>query len=110
MAALKRARSLVVQRAGWKKFVVYFLATKLLKEPGSSPKRQSSPLLSLSRKQNCLVPNSVLAAPPTGFALGALGRRSLRVTNQQLAAGQFEAHAEFVVAQKAVGWVLGEDF
>jgi len=46
-----RGRVLVVQRTGWGKSLVYFLATKLLREQGSGPTILVSPLLSLMRNQ-----------------------------------------------------------
>ncbi|NUN13830.1 MAG: RecQ family ATP-dependent DNA helicase [Myxococcales bacterium] len=48
---LNRNRVLVVQRTGWGKSIVYFLATKLLREQGSGPTLLISPLLSLMRNQ-----------------------------------------------------------
>lgn len=47
----ERARVLVVQRTGWGKSVVYFLATQLLRGQGSGPTILISPLLSLMRDQ-----------------------------------------------------------
>lgn len=44
-------RVLVVQRTGWGKSMVYFLATKLLREEGAGPTLLISPLLSLMRNQ-----------------------------------------------------------
>jgi ATP-dependent DNA helicase RecQ len=46
-----RSRLLVVQRTGWGKSIVYFLATKLLREKGSGIALLISPLLSLMRNQ-----------------------------------------------------------
>ena len=46
-----RARVLVVQRTGWGKSVVYFLATALLRERGTGPTILISPLLALMRDQ-----------------------------------------------------------
>ena len=46
-----RARLLVVQRTGWGKSLVYFLATKLLRAQGAGPTILVSPLLSLMRNQ-----------------------------------------------------------
>jgi ATP-dependent DNA helicase RecQ len=46
-----RQRLLVVQRTGWGKSVVYFLATKILREAGAGPTLLISPLLSLMRNQ-----------------------------------------------------------
>ena len=48
---LNRNCVLVVQRTGWGKSMVYFLATKLLREQGSGPTLLISPLLSLMRNQ-----------------------------------------------------------
>jgi len=49
--AINKQRALVVQRTGWGKSLVYFLATKLLREQGSGPTVLISPLLSLMRNQ-----------------------------------------------------------
>jgi len=47
----QRRRALVVQRTGWGKSAVYFLATALLREQGSGPTVIISPLLALMRNQ-----------------------------------------------------------
>ena len=44
-------RLLVVQRTGWGKSFVYFIATKLLRESGAGPALLISPLLALMRNQ-----------------------------------------------------------
>jgi ATP-dependent DNA helicase RecQ len=49
--AQQRSRVLVVQRTGWGKSLVYFIATKLLREQGAGPTALISPLLSLMRNQ-----------------------------------------------------------
>ena len=49
--AMQKRRALVVQRTGWGKSLVYFLATKLLREQGAGPTLLISPLLSLMRNQ-----------------------------------------------------------
>ncbi|PRX47257.1 ATP-dependent DNA helicase RecQ [Prauserella shujinwangii] len=46
-----RRRALVVQRTGWGKSAVYFLATALLREHGAGPTVIVSPLLALMRNQ-----------------------------------------------------------
>lgn len=46
-----RGRLLVVQKTGWGKSFVYFIATKLLREAGEGPALLISPLLSLMRNQ-----------------------------------------------------------
>jgi ATP-dependent DNA helicase RecQ len=47
----RRARLLVVQRTGWGKSVVYFLATRFLRDQGGGCTLLISPLLSLMRNQ-----------------------------------------------------------
>src|SRR5882724_2187519 len=46
-----RSRLLVVQKTGWGKSLVYFIATRLLREAGHGPALLISPLLSLMRNQ-----------------------------------------------------------
>ncbi len=46
-----KGRLLVVQRTGWGKSFVYFIATKLLREAGMGPVLLVSPLLALMRNQ-----------------------------------------------------------
>ena len=46
-----RGRLLVVQRTGWGKSFVYFIATKLLRDAGMGPAILISPLLALMRNQ-----------------------------------------------------------
>ena len=46
-----RARVLCVQRTGWGKSAVYFVATALLREAGAGPTLIVSPLLALMRNQ-----------------------------------------------------------
>ena len=48
---LSGGRLLVVQRTGWGKSIVYFIAAKLLREQGRGPALLISPLLSLMRNQ-----------------------------------------------------------
>ena len=49
--AVDHRRALVVQRTGWGKSAVYFIATKLLRERGAGPTLLVSPLLALMRNQ-----------------------------------------------------------
>src|SRR2546423_3908705 len=51
LAAHQRQRVLVVQRTGWGKSVVYFIAAKILRDAGAGPTLLISPLLSLMRNQ-----------------------------------------------------------
>jgi len=55
-----RQRLLVVQRTGWGKSLVYFLAAKILRDAGAGPALLISPLLSLMR-------NQILAAEKLGI-------------------------------------------
>jgi ATP-dependent DNA helicase RecQ len=48
---VERARLLVVQRTGWGKSLVYFLATRMLRDRGAGPTLLVSPLLALMRNQ-----------------------------------------------------------
>lgn len=48
---VRRERALVVQRTGWGKSLVYFLATRLLRSQGAGPTILISPLLALMRNQ-----------------------------------------------------------
>ncbi len=47
----ERKRVLVVQRTGWGKSAVYFIATRLLRDQGAGPTLLVSPLLALMRNQ-----------------------------------------------------------
>jgi ATP-dependent DNA helicase RecQ len=47
----QRSRLLVVQRTGWGKSLVYFLATRLLRDRGAGSTLLISPLLALMRNQ-----------------------------------------------------------
>ncbi len=47
----ERSRLLVVQKTGWGKSLVYFVATRLLRDRGAGPTLLISPLLSLMRNQ-----------------------------------------------------------
>ena len=62
-----RGRLLVVQKTGWGKSFVYFIATRLLREAGAGPALLVSPLLSLMR-------NQIAAA-------GRMGIRAIRITS-----------------------------
>ena len=46
-----RKRLLIVQRTGWGKSVIYFLATRILRDRGAGPTLLISPLLALMRNQ-----------------------------------------------------------
>lgn len=65
LVANQRRRVLVVQRTGWGKSVVYFLAAKILRDGGAGPALLISPLLSLMR-------NQILAAEKLGIRASTL--------------------------------------
>ncbi len=48
---VRKSRLLLVQRTGWGKSLVYFIATRFLREAGHGPTLLVSPLLSLMRNQ-----------------------------------------------------------
>lgn len=48
---IDKSRLLLVQRTGWGKSIVYFLATRLLRDQGAGPTLLISPLLALMRNQ-----------------------------------------------------------
>jgi ATP-dependent DNA helicase RecQ len=50
-AVAERRRVLLVQRTGWGKSAVYFIATRLLRDAGAGPTILVSPLLALMRNQ-----------------------------------------------------------
>ena len=60
-----KGKLLVVQKTGWGKSFVYFIATKLLRESGSGPALLISPLLSLMRDQ-------IMAAQRMGVRSGSI--------------------------------------
>jgi ATP-dependent DNA helicase RecQ len=47
----ERSRVLVVQKTGWGKSLVYFIATRILRDDGAGPTLLISPLLALMRNQ-----------------------------------------------------------
>ncbi|MBQ0926174.1 RecQ family ATP-dependent DNA helicase [Saccharopolyspora endophytica] len=59
---LERRRALVVQRTGWGKSAVYFIATALLRELGEGPTVIVSPLLALMRNQVAAAANAEVHA------------------------------------------------
>jgi ATP-dependent DNA helicase RecQ len=61
----KREKVLLVQRTGWGKSAVYFIAAKLLREQGRGPTLIVSPLVALMR-------NQVMAGKRMGLRIGAL--------------------------------------
>ena len=82
----ERRRALVVQRTGWGKSAVYFVATALLREQGSGPTVIISPLLSLMR-------NQIAAAARAGIravTINSANSEQWAVVHQQVRAGEVD--------------------
>lgn len=84
----KRSRLLVVQRTGWGKSAVYFIATKLMIEQGYGPTIIISPLLALMR-------NQIESAAGYGVRLGAINSSNTNEQNDHtrdsIVAGELDA-------------------
>jgi ATP-dependent DNA helicase RecQ len=81
-----RCRVLVVQRTGWGKSAVYFLATRLLRDAGAGPTFLISPLLALMRDQ-------AAAAERVGVRAASINStnvRDWRAIEDQIAADQVD--------------------
>ncbi len=81
-----RRRALVVQRTGWGKSAVYFVATALLREQGSGPTVIISPLLSLMR-------NQIAAAARAGIravTINSANSEQWAVVHQQVRSGEVD--------------------
>jgi ATP-dependent DNA helicase RecQ len=84
--AVDRARVLCVQRTGWGKSAVYFVATALLREAGAGPTLIVSPLLALMR-------NQLVAARRLGLrahTINSTNRDEWNEVRDQLAAGTLD--------------------
>ncbi|MEU6128508.1 RecQ family ATP-dependent DNA helicase [Saccharopolyspora sp. NPDC047091] len=83
---LHRRRALVVQRTGWGKSAVYFLATALLRELGEGPTVIVSPLLALMR-------NQVAAAEAAGVraaSINSANPQAWQAIEEQIAVGDVD--------------------
>ncbi|MGW5052262.1 RecQ family ATP-dependent DNA helicase [Actinokineospora sp. NPDC004072] len=81
-----RGRALVVQRTGWGKSAVYFVATALLRELGEGPTVIVSPLLALMR-------NQVAAAAKAGVHAATINSANpgeWTAVQEQVAAGEVD--------------------
>lgn len=81
--AVDKKRALVVQRTGWGKSIVYFIATKLLRVQGSGPTLLVSPLLSLMRNQLEMAGRIGLSA----YTINSTNQDGWRAVEEQLAKG-----------------------
>ena len=71
----RRQRLLVVQRTGWGKSAVYFIATRMLRERGAGPTIILSPLLALMR-------NQIASARTYGVRLGTINSSNDKEINE----------------------------
>ncbi|MCY7399963.1 MAG: DEAD/DEAH box helicase [Nocardioides sp.] len=84
--AVDRRRALVVQRTGWGKSAVYFVATLLLREQGAGPTVIVSPLLALMR-------NQIAAAERAGIRAVTINSTNIdqwQPINDQIRAGEVD--------------------
>ena len=84
--AVDRRRALVVQRTGWGKSAVYFVATLLLREQGAGPTVIVSPLLALMR-------NQIAAAERAGIRAVTINSTNIEEwepVQQQILAGEVD--------------------
>jgi ATP-dependent DNA helicase RecQ len=81
--AVNKGRALLVQRTGWGKSIVYFLATKLLREQGAGPTLLVSPLLSLMRNQIEMAKRIGLSA----FTINSTNRKEWEAIENEIAQG-----------------------
>jgi ATP-dependent DNA helicase RecQ len=96
LAANRRQRVLVVQRTGWGKSVVYFLAAKILRDAGAGPSLLISPLLSLMR-------NQILAAEKLGIRAVTIHSENLEDWPQVEAALQANQADLLMVSPERLG-------
>ncbi|MFB9315330.1 RecQ family ATP-dependent DNA helicase [Nocardioides plantarum] len=84
--AVGRRRALVVQKTGWGKSAVYFVATLLLRDQGAGPTVIVSPLLALMR-------NQIAAAERAGIRAVTINSTNLEQwdeTHRAIAAGEVD--------------------
>jgi len=96
LAANQRQRLLVVQRTGWGKSVVYFLAARILRDAGAGPTLLISPLLSLMR-------NQILAAEKLGIRAATIHSQNLEDWAQVEAALQANQVDVLMVSPERLG-------
>lgn len=76
--AIHKKRALIVQRTGWGKSLVYFLATKRFREQGAGPTLLISPLLPLMQNQIEMASRSASAHIPFTAQIAKSGIQSNR--------------------------------
>ena len=85
-----RARLLVVQRTGWGKSAVYFIATRLMREQGYGPTIIISPLLALMR-------NQIDSAAKYGVKLGTINSSNSDQENDQTVASLLQDQLDAII-------------
>nr|WP_228046438.1 RecQ family ATP-dependent DNA helicase [Saccharopolyspora sp. HNM0983] len=83
---LDRRRALVVQRTGWGKSAVYFVATALLRELGEGPTVIVSPLLALMRNQV----EAAAAAGVHAASINSANQQEWADIEEQVASGEVD--------------------
>ena len=86
----QRSRLLVVQRTGWGKSAVYFIATKLMREQGLGPTIIISPLLALMR-------NQIETAASYGVAVGSINSVNTEEQNDQTQEGVVTGRLDAII-------------
>ena len=115
----RRARLLVVQRTGWGKSLVYFLATRFLRDQGAGCTLLISPLLSLMRNQIAAARNIGIRAETINSTNQAdwerieagLGRDEfdvLLISPERLANDRFVQHCLLPIANRVGLFVVDE--
>ena len=115
----ERRRVLVVQRTGWGKSAVYFIATRLLRDRGQGPTLIVSPLLALMRNQidaarrlgiHALTVNSTNQAdwPDLISAIRAGQADAILISPERLANDDFVQHVLLPIASR-IGMVVVDE-
>jgi ATP-dependent DNA helicase RecQ len=85
-----RGRILVVERTGWGKSTVYFIATRLLRDQGYGPTIIISPLLALMR-------NQIESAARHGVSLGTINSQNSPAENREVQRALLENELDAVI-------------
>src|SRR5579864_4122282 len=83
----RRARLLVVERTGWGKSSVYFIATRILRDRGQGPTLIVSPLLALMRNQQAAAARLEIRA----LSINSTNRHDWPELSREILAGQADA-------------------
>jgi ATP-dependent DNA helicase RecQ len=86
--AKNNRQMLVVQKTGWGKSAVYFIATKLLRDQGKGPSIIISPLISLMRNQ---IQNAARLAVSVATVNSSLSQQERAANESMIISGQVDA-------------------